>query len=100
MGQEKAEAFSESMTAMAAEVLKWNFETARRWMIAFWGNGNPWSFMLVSPWRPGLPLVPAIPAVSAAQVSAGARRVLEKGLAPVHRRATANARRLRRVKPR
>jgi len=100
MGQEKVAAFTESIFAMAAETLRWNFDTAPRLMSSFWHHGSSWPFMLTFPWRRALPPGLSMPAVSATGMTKRAGRVIEKGLAPVHRRATANARRLRRAKRR
>jgi hypothetical protein len=75
MGTEKMLAFWESMNAMALEMAKAQQQYALFAMRQWW-----------SPW------------VSPASVAASATKVLEKGLAPVHKRASANARRLR--KPR
>jgi len=76
MGTEKVLAFWESMNAMGLEMAKAQQQYALVAMRQWW---SPW----VSPW-------------SAA--AASATRVLEKGLGPVHRRASANARRLRRLR--
>ncbi|HEX6321017.1 MAG TPA: hypothetical protein VFZ84_19310 [Burkholderiales bacterium] len=73
MGTEKVLAFWESMNAMGLQVAKANQEYALFAMRQWW---SPW----MTPW----------------QMAAAATKVLEKGLAPVHRRAAANARRLRR----
>ncbi len=84
MGAEKIEAFYESWTAMLVEIFQANLR------LAF----SP--VFLWSPW-PGSPRVRR-------RLSAHARQtafaVLGSGLAPVHRRAVANARRLRRVRVR
>ena len=98
MTQEKFEAFGESASAMAAEIVKAN--------LALWPSVLRAGRMLPSPmWMPtaragsrrsasrsALTAV-AVPRI----VSSAASRVLAKGLAPVHRRATANAKRLRRT---
>jgi len=73
MGTEKVLAFWESMNAMGLQVAKANQEYALFAMRQWW-----------SPWMTPL------------QMANAATKVLEKGLAPVHRRAAANARRLRR----
>jgi len=75
MGTEKVVAFWESMQAMGLEVAKAQQQYALFALSHWW---SPW----VSPWS----------------AAASATRVLEKGLGPVHRRASANVRRLR--KPR
>jgi hypothetical protein len=73
MGTEKVLAFWESMNAMGLQVAKANQEYALFAMRQWW---SPW----MTPW----------------QVANAASNVLEKGLGPVHKRAVANARRLRR----
>ena len=73
MSTEKTLAFWESMNAMGWQVLRANQDYALFAMRQWW---SPW----LSPW----------------QMASAASKVLEKGLAPVHRRAAANARRLRR----
>ena len=72
MGTEKMLAFWESMNAMALEIAKAQQQYALFAMRQWW-----------SPW------------VSAPSVAASAAKILEKGLAPVQKRASANARRLR-----
>jgi hypothetical protein len=75
MGTEKVLAFWESMSAMGLEVAKAQQRYALSAMLQWW---SPW----VAPWS----------------VGAAATKVLEKGLAPVHKRASANARRLRKAR--
>jgi hypothetical protein len=75
MGTEKVLAFWESMQAMGLEVAKAQQQYALYALSHWW---SPW----VSPWS----------------VAASATKVLEKGLGPVHKRASANARRLRRIR--
>jgi hypothetical protein len=72
MGTEKVFAFWESMNAMGMQVAKAQQEYALFAMRQWW---SPW----MSPWS----------------MAHAAGKVLEKGLVPVHRRAAANARRLR-----
>jgi hypothetical protein len=75
MGAEKISAFQESWYAMAAESWRIQMQVAQ----AFWfpwlaaGRGRPW------------------------QSGSAARAILGSGLAPVRRRAVANARRLQRT---
>jgi hypothetical protein len=73
MRTEKVVAFWESMSAMGLQMAKANQEYALFAMRQWW---SPW----MSPW----------------QTASAARRVLEQGLRPIHRRASANARRLKR----
>jgi hypothetical protein len=77
MGTEKVQAFWESMNAMGLQVAKANQEYALFAMRQWW---SPW----MSPW----------------QTAAAASKVLEQGLRPVHKRVSANARRLRRMRKR
>ena len=105
MGQEKVEAFSESIAAMNAQMLRLNQEAARFMLNQWWAAWmSPWSYLSASPvqWfrfpsatvpRPSL-------GFGAKRVGTSLARVVDKGLAPVHRRATSNARRLRRRKAR
>ena len=105
MGQEKVEAFSESIGAMTIQMLKLNQEAARFALNQWWAAWlSPWSFLSGSPlqwFRFPLATVPRPTiGVGAKRVGTSLARVLDKGLAPVHRRATGNARRLRRLKAR
>ena len=79
MGQEKVFAFGESVAGRAAQIrglnVEFSVQAARQW----------WSM-----WTPGF-----LSAASHPQLADGWARVVQRGLAPVHRRATANARRLR-----
>lgn len=80
MATEKMAAFSESWGAMAAETARANLSLAASvWRMAWF------------PWLSGKP--PA-----AWHFPGAALEVLGKGIAPVHRRAVANARRLARTK--
>jgi len=98
MTQEKFEAFGESANAMAAELVKAN--------LALWssvvraGRTLP-SAMRMPTARAGSRRSASRSALAAAAVprivSSAVSRVIAKGLAPVHRRATANAKRLRRT---
>lgn len=83
MSAEKVAAFNESWTAMAKEVFRANQQLTLSLMRSLW-----------SPW--GHPLRSVKSASS--QLSNAALGILEKGMAPVHRRAVANAKRLRRPK--
>jgi hypothetical protein len=73
MGTEKVQAYWESMSAMGLQMAKANQDYALFAMRQWWS-----------------------PFMTPLQVASAAGKVLEKGLGPVHRRATANARRLRR----
>lgn len=73
MSSEKVLAFWESVNAMGLQLAKANQEYALFAMRQWW---SPW----MTPW----------------QTACAATKVLEQGLRPIHRRASANARRLRR----
>ena len=92
MGQEKVEAVAESLSAMALPMLKLNQElaslTARQWQQS-WKWWSAWS-----------PLTPLAAGRSSTQLADSFARVVQKGLAPVHKRATQNAKRLRRLRAR
>ena len=88
MGTEKFAAFGESWNQMALEVLKANQQITQAWMSAWWLPVRLTSG--VGALRPF--------ARTAAQMQNSALRVIGSGLAPVHRRATANAKRLGRAK--
>jgi hypothetical protein len=75
MGTEKAQAFWESMNAMGLEMAKAQQRYALSAMLRWW---SPW----VTPWS----------------AATSAAKILEKGLGPVHKRASANARRLRKAR--
>jgi len=75
MASEKAMAFWESMNAMGLQMARANQDYALFAMRQWW---SPW----MSPW----------------QTAAAATKVLEEGMRPIHRRAKANARRLRRLR--
>ena len=98
MTQEKFEAFGESAGAMAAEIVKAN--------LALWPSvvRTGWTLpsgMWIPTARAGSRRSASRSALAAAAVprivSSAVSRVLAKGLAPVRRRATANAKRLRRT---
>jgi hypothetical protein len=83
MVAEKNAAFAASWAAMAQQAVLAQQSLAASWMTSFLGAG-----------RRRQPSA----AASARQWHAAALGVLGKGLAPVHRKATANARRLARTK--
>jgi hypothetical protein len=103
MSTEKLQAVSESMNAMAVQVYKANQElmllAVRNWWTAWM---NPWSLLTypgIPPWI--LPFWPLPGFGSGATPSRSQRsmaKVIEKGLTPVHKRTTGNARRLGRMK--
>lgn len=83
MGAEKAAAFGESWNAMTLQALRAHQALAASFFRSFW-----------SPALKGKPSASAV----AAQWHGAALGVLDKGMAPVHRKAVANAKRLARTK--
>jgi hypothetical protein len=87
MSSEKLQAFGESVNAAALQMMRVNQELAafalRQWWSAW---AAPWSAMAKAP---------AAPATAHRLVRDAVSSVLDEALKPVHTRATANARRLR-----
>jgi hypothetical protein len=85
MAWEKIAAWQESMHAMTAQVYKaqvqWNLGALRLWWA--WCT-SPWPLLAA---RPGYRIVHA-------RWERSMARVIDKGIAPVHRRVTSNARRM------
>jgi len=80
MGTEKVQAYWESVNAMTLQAVKMNQELALLAMRQWWsGWASPWALL---------------------QTQRAAAKVLEQGMIPVHRAATANARRLGRTRKR
>jgi hypothetical protein len=91
MGAEKVAAFGESWWAMLAQLWRSQMSLALSMSTAWWSPGRRptastawWSRPSPQVWQ---------------RWAQGSFRALEDGLAPVHRRAVANAKRLGRVKP-
>lgn len=83
MSAEKTEAFAESWNAMTMQAFNANQALAASFFRSFW-----------SPSLRGMPSAGAV----TARLQGVALDVLGKGLSPVHRKAVANAKRLRRTK--
>ena len=83
MGAEKTAAFGESWNAMTVQALHAHQALATSFLRAFW-----------SPSLKGRPFASEV----AAQWQSAALGLLGKGMAPVHRKAVANAKRLARTK--
>lgn len=98
MTQEKFEAFGESAGAMVAEIVRANLAL---WPSVLRAGGTLPSAMWMPTTRVSSRRFASKSALTAAAVprivSSAASRVLAKGFAPVRRRATANAKRLRRT---
>jgi hypothetical protein len=90
MSAEKIAAFGESWNQMALQMLKANQQMAQAWMSAWW---FPLRMLSSAATRQSF-------SRATAQMQSSALRVMSSGLGPVHRRATANAKRLGRVKGR
>ena len=91
MVAEKGRAWQESMLSMAVQAQRAQQAYAATAMRQWWS-------LWAAPWRAlGTPLAaPGLP--TPAQMQRAGLRLLDSGLAPVHRRATANAKRLSRRK--
>jgi len=95
MRQEKLAAFSESTAAMTTQLYRMNQEMALNGMRQWWGIWTrPW--LLFSSFAPRKRMVspPLLPSPAALA------RVVEKGIAPIHKRTTRNAKRLGRLRKR
>jgi hypothetical protein len=107
MGQEKGEAFAESLIAMALPMYMLSQELAlvgvRQWG-QWWNAWAPLASITASSTPAALAKAQGTVIRGLASAAANQRladsfaRVVEKGLAPVRRTATRNAKRLRRVK--
>ena len=80
MGSEKIAAFNEAWTAMAFEAVRANQQLTLSFMQSLW---FPWKARRKS---------------AARQLSDATLGILGKGMAPIRRRAVANAKRLRRTR--
>jgi hypothetical protein len=105
MGTEKVQAFWESMFAMTRQAAIANQEYTRVAFLRWWGVWTkPWWLLA---YRPASQAIASV-AQSVASESTHMHRqrlsavskVIEHGLSPVHKRATANARRLTRIRKR
>lgn len=81
MAAEKVDAVKESWNAMALQTIRTNQALAAGFFRSFWATGHA-------------------PARMAADLQNAVLGILNKGIAPAHRKATANAKRLARTKSR
>ncbi len=88
MSAEKFAAFGESWSQMALQILKANQQMARAFMFAPWVSVRTMSGAA------------RVQSSIVKQMQSSALQVLSSGLAPVRKRAVANAKRLRRAKSR
>jgi hypothetical protein len=98
MSAEKVQAFSESMAAMAAQISRnnqeWSLFALRQWWTVC---TRSWLSLVGGALRPRISVAPLSGSVATQQrLQRSVASVVEKGLSPVHKRATANARRLSR----
>jgi hypothetical protein len=95
MRQEKLAAFSESASAMTTQFYRMNQEIALNGIRQWWSIWTkPWLALGSHAPRKRVIAPPLLPSPAAVA------RVAEKGLAPIHRRATRNARRLGKLRKR
>ena len=97
MYTEKVHAFWASMFGMATQAMRANQEYARTAALRSWRVwAAPWSFGSNAAWLKAASTVAPMP--SNAEISRAASNIVAAAVAPIHKRATANARRL--AKPR
>ena len=104
MRTEKVQAFWESMFAMNTQMLRAQQEYARAAALQWWRLwATPWWLAASRPAAgamASLARAPGLAGPTRRQRQRAIAKVLEAGLTPVHKRATANARRLGRIKKR
>jgi hypothetical protein len=104
MCTEKVQAFWESMFAMNAQVLRAQQEYTRTAALEWWRLwATPWWLAASRPLAEAMPPLPRAPGFEGPvrrQRQRAIAKVLQAGLTPIHKRATANARRLGRIKKR
>jgi hypothetical protein len=103
MGQEKFAAAGESMSAMAGPMLRMNQELARVAMRQWWNVWTAAALATGTPRKRAATVQRAIAREIAAgaadpKVGAALARVVDRGLQPIERRVSANAKRLRRAR--
>ena len=103
MGTEKVQAFWESMFAMGAQVVRANQEYARTASLQWWRLWTtPWWIGAYRPLSQSMMSLPRAAGLVSGPIRSQHQRAMSNlvaaGLAPVHKRATANARRLGRIK--
>jgi hypothetical protein len=103
MYSEKVQAFWESMFAMGAQAARSNQENARRAAVQWWWLWTrPWWLTLIRPTMNAVASSTHARAVMSGPSGNQRKRAMAKlvaaGLGPIHKRATANARRLTRTR--
>ena len=104
MSTEKVQAFWESMFAMGTQLVRTQQEYASSAAMRWWRLWTAPSLRAIGPLSHAMTALPRASGLIAGptrrQRSRAVSKLVEAGLAPVHKRATANARRLGRVKTR
>lgn len=104
MSTEKVQAFWESMFAMGAQIARTHQEYVRTAALQWWRVCTSSSLAAYRPFTQAIATLPRaavlIPGPNGSQRQRAASRLVEAALTPVHKRATANARRLGRIKKR
>jgi len=104
MGTEKVQAFWESMFAMGAQIARTNQEYARVTAMQWWRLWTTPSWIAIRPLSQAATALPRttglVPGPTPGERQRAVSKLVEAGLTPVHKRATANSRRLARVKKR
>ena len=99
MHTEKVQAFWESMSAMALQTIKLQQQYARNSALQWWRLWTtPWWLASNPTALPSASAILGLP--TAVQRNRAASDLVAAGLGPVHKRATANARRLTRIRKR
>jgi hypothetical protein len=104
MWTEKGHAFWESLFAMGVQMVKVNQDYARTAALQWWRMWTtPWWLSAIPRTPPSSALSRAVtflPLPSVRQRKRAVSRLVDAGLGPIHKRATANARRLSRTRKR
>ena len=105
MRTEKVQAFWESILAMNTQIVRTQAEYARTAALQWWRLWTtPWWLAAYPPAAQAMASLPRAAGMIAGptrrQRQRAISKILEAGLTPVHKRATANARRLGRIKKR
>ena len=103
MWTEKGQAFWESLFAMGVQMVRVNQDYARTAALQWWRLWTtPWWLTAIPRTQPPSALSAAalLPLPSARQRKRAVSRLVDAGLGPIHKRATANARRLSRTRKR
>ena len=105
MCTEKVQAFWESLFAMGAQTARTNQAYAQMAALQWWRTwATPWWLPVIRPALHAMAARPLaavlVPQPTARQQKRAVSKLVEAGLGPIHKRATANARRLARTRKR